>query len=235
MSEVRIEDKIRISIIEDSEIHREWLKAELADHAHFQILSVDSCGKRGIESVKNYSPDLVLLDFQMQDMTGLEVSKRLKAHNKNIKVFILTAHVEISIIERFIQDKDINGIAIKGSHYFQENLLMAINYVAKGGTYLDPSLLEKLRQSKNLSGLSKLTRREFEIFIQLSTGKKDERIAEDLSVEPAHIKNTKSKIMKKIKNDNIDCILSKLLENANPQNHQLWPEFQKKYKDNEFA
>jgi DNA-binding NarL/FixJ family response regulator len=208
--------KIKISIIEDSKIHREWLRAELSEIKTYEIVSIDQFGRKGIESVKNYQSDLALIDFQMEDMTGLEVSKRLKTYNECIKIFIITAHAEISIIERIIKDKNIDGIAIKGSYYFEDNFLRAIRSVVNGGSYIDPSLLGKLRDSKNAKGLSQLTRREFEIFIQISTGKLDEKIAEDLCVEPAHVKNMKSKIMKKIKNDDLDYVLMKLLENTNP-------------------
>lgn len=210
-------NKIKISIIEDSEIHREWLKIELSDDPRLEVVSLDYLGRKGIESVRNHKTDLVLLDFQLEDMTGLEVSKRLKMHNENIKIFMLTAHTELSVIERIISDKNIDAFAIKGSHYFEDNFLIAIHHVADGGTYLEPSLFKKLRSSKNKNGLSALTKREFEVFIQANTGKSDAKIAEDLSVEPSHVKNIKSKIAKKVKNDDIENLLSKLIANANLQ------------------
>lgn len=210
---------IKISIIEDSEIHREWLKAELSCVLDFEVVSVDHLGRKGIESIKSSNIDLAILDFQLEDMTGLEVSKRLKAYNENIKIFVLTAHTEISIVERIISDKNIDAIAIKGSPYLEANLLSAIKQIMQGGSYLDPILLKKLRESKNLNGLSGLTKREFEIFIQSNIGKPDCKIAEDLCVELSHVKNIKSKITKKIKNVDIDGLLSKLVENSNPDSY----------------
>lgn len=107
---------IKISIIEDSEIHREWLKMKLADEINIDaVVSIDRFGRDGIESVKHYKPDVVLLDFQLEDMTGLEVAKRLKIHDPKIRVFALTAHTEALIIQRIISDKNIDAIAIKGS------------------------------------------------------------------------------------------------------------------------
>lgn len=206
----------RVSIIEDSEIHREWLKIELSEDKRIEIVSADRFGRDGIESVRIHKSDLVLIDFQLEDMTGLEVSKRIKTYNPEIKVFSLTAHTEISITERIIDDKNIDAIAIKGSHYFEDNFLSAINYVLEGGTYLDPSLLNNLRKSKNSNGINKLTKREFEIFIQLNTGKLDNKIAEDLCVELSHIRNLKSRIAKKTKNDDIENITLNLTKNLRP-------------------
>lgn len=206
---------IKISIIEDSKIYGEWLQTELLDHPTTNIASVDHIGRIGIDSIKFHRPDLVILDFQLEDITGLEVSRRIKSYDENIKIFIITAHIEISIVERLINDKNIDAIAIKGSPYFEENLLSAIRQVVNGGTYLDPSLLKKIRESKRLVGLSKLTKREFEVFIQASSGKTDDRIAEDLYVEIAHVKNIKSRVTKKVREDDINYFLSKLIENSN--------------------
>lgn len=207
-------NKIKISIIEDSEIHTAWLATEIMDDNSLEIVSTDMSGRKGIESVKFHKPDLVILDFQLEDMTGLEVAKRIKMQNETTKIFMLTAHTEISILERIISDKNIDAIAIKGSYYLEENLLIAIKYIAHDGTYLDPSLLKKLRESKNISGLNTLTKREFEIFIQMNTGKPDTRIADDLCVELSHVKNIKSKIAKKTQGQDIASLLSNLMANA---------------------
>ena len=211
-----IEKNYRISIIEDSKIHKEWLKVELSALNNINVVSTESLGREGIKRVKHYNPDMVLVDFQLEDMTGLEASKRIKAYNNNIKVFALTAHTEISIIERIINNKNIYAISIKGSHFFEANFLSAITHVIEGGTYLDPSLLKNLRESRNSNGLNKLTGREFEIFIQSNTGKSDDKIAEDLFVELSHIRNLKSRIAKKIKDDNINNLISKLINNSHP-------------------
>lgn len=211
---------LKICIIEDSEIHREWLKTELIDSPMLKIVSVSSLGRDGIESAKKHKPDLVILDFQLQDMTGLEVAKRIKNYSSNIKIFILTAHNEASIIERIINHRDIDAIAIKGSPYFEINFLTALKHIFEGGTYLDPSLLNNLRRTKNITGLNKLTQREFEVFIQASAGKSDDQIALDLCVEIAHVRNLKSKITKKIKKDGVSNIILKLANNSHPDSLQ---------------
>jgi DNA-binding NarL/FixJ family response regulator len=158
---------------------------------------------------------LAILDFQLEDITGLEVSKRIKNHNNQIKIFALTAHTEHSIIERIVNEKNIDAVAIKGSFYFETNFVSAIIHVIQGGTYIDPSLLKNLRSS-NSNALHSLTKREFEIFIQSNSGKSDERIAQDLCVELPHVRNLKSPISKKIKGCDVDNIVSNLINNIHP-------------------
>lgn len=207
---------IKICVIEDSEIHAAWLKLELESDFTFHVLSMDRSARKGIESVKANNPDVLLLDFQLEDMTGLEVAKRLKIFNSQLKIFMITAHTEVGIINRIINDSHIDGLGIKGSNYFSSNVKTAIKNIKNGEVYIDSSLLNKLRESGKNSSINELTRREFEVFIQSSTGKSDEKIALDLCVALSYVKNIKSKIAKKIKDANMHNLLYKLTENVNP-------------------
>lgn len=117
------EKVITVSVIEDSDIHRAWFYEKLSDSAKFCVVSRDKYGRSGIESVKKYHPDVVLLDFQLPDITGIEVSKRIKSHFSNMKIFAITAHTEKAILEKIILDKNVDAVAIKGSYYFEDNLL----------------------------------------------------------------------------------------------------------------
>lgn len=134
----RSEKLISVSIIEDSEIHRTLLFNQLSESGKFSVVSQDHFGRAGIESVKKFQPHIVLLDFQLSDITGIEVSKRIKSHFKNIKILAITAHTEKSIVDKIIQDENVDGVGIKGSRYFQSALIETIESVARGESYIDP-------------------------------------------------------------------------------------------------
>lgn len=206
--------KFTVCIVEDSEIHSTWFYVQLMESGKFLILSEDKLGRAGIESVKKHQPDIVLLDFQLPDITGIEVSKRIKSHFSDIKILAITAHTEKSIVEKVIQDKNVDGVAIKGSPYFQNAFIKIIEGVIAGQSYIDPSLLKTLRLPKDKDLLSQLTKREFEVFIQMSSGKTDEEIAKDLSVDVLHIKNMRSKILKKIDSKSTKDIAQKISGNV---------------------
>lgn len=208
------EKLISVTIIEDSDIHRTLFFEKLSEDNRFKVLSQDFLGRAGIESVKKYRPDIVLLDFQLPDITGIEVSKRIKSYDASIKILAVTAHTEKSIVEKIIQDKNVDGVAIKGSHYFQGAFFEMVAMVANGGSYVDPSLLNVVRDTKDASGLSQLTRREFEIFMQVSAGKSDDAIAADLCVDVLHVKNIRSKVSKKTNHSLIRNITQQVAENV---------------------
>ena len=205
---------IKVSIIEDSLIHAEWINERLTDSPMFEVVSNDTMGYQGIASVRSMLPDIAIVDFQLSDITGLECAKRIKSHCPAVKIFILTAHNVSIIVERIITDKNIDGVAIKGSYYFDNNFLNAVSFVANNGSFVDPSLLEILRGSGKYQGLRQLTKREFEVFIQVNMGKEDQEISDDLYVDVMSIKNIKSKIAKKIKGDEISDLLKNLYHNV---------------------
>ena len=206
----------KISIIEDSSIHREWLVEEINEDAELNVVSSDNSGAKGIDSVRTFMPTLVLLDFQLSDITGIEVAKRIKNYLPETKIFLLTSHNEPVLLQRIVSDKNIDAISVKGSYYFEQNLILAIKFVIKGGTYLEPSILTQLRNNGGVDSLNDLTKREFEVFVQSSVGKNDQQIANDLYVDLAHIRNLRSKISKKISGKKVDDFLKKLIENYQP-------------------
>lgn len=208
------QEKITVSIIEDSDIHRTLFSEKLSESGKFFVVTQDKLGRSGVESVKKHQPRIVLLDFQLPDITGIEVSKRIKSHFNDIKILAITAHTEKSIVEKIIQDKNVDGVAIKGSHYFNNAFIDIIESVANGESYIDPSLFKTLRISKDIDGLSRLTKREFEVFIQVSAGKSDEEIAKDLSVDILHVKNMRSKISRKTNQEYVKNIAQKISGNS---------------------
>lgn len=111
-------------------------------------------------------------------------------------------------------DKNVDGIAIKGSHYFENSFVEVVEFVSRGESYVDPSLLKAIRMTKDVDGLSQLTKREFEIFVQMSSGKSDEEIASDLSVDVLHVKNIRSKIARKTNHEHARNIAHKISANA---------------------
>ena len=82
----------RILLVEDNEMNRDMLARRLARRGFEVIVAVD--GKQALELAKSQSPDLILMDMRLPDMTGWEVTRTLKADaaTGQIPVLALTAH-----------------------------------------------------------------------------------------------------------------------------------------------
>src|SRR5687768_11556934 len=82
----------RILLVEDNEMNRDMLSRRLARRGFEVVVAVD--GKQALELTRSQSPDLILMDMRLPDMTGWEVTRALKADGatKQIPVLALTAH-----------------------------------------------------------------------------------------------------------------------------------------------
>lgn len=80
--------KKKILVIEDFPRVREVLEIFLAKAGH--SVFVASNGKDGIELAQREKPDLILIDFKLQDLDGMEVLRRLRAFDKEAKIFIIS-------------------------------------------------------------------------------------------------------------------------------------------------
>lgn len=86
--------KKKILVVEDNQINAIVLKRLLLNYEFEVILTED--GQKGVEAVKTYSPDLVLMDINMPVMNGLEATKairNLEGELKNIPIFAVSADI----------------------------------------------------------------------------------------------------------------------------------------------
>ena len=78
----------RILVVDDDEAIRDALKLILEDD--YDVVCVDS-GFKAVEEVKNQVFDLVFLDVVMPEMDGIETLRRIKAHDKNLDIIMVSA------------------------------------------------------------------------------------------------------------------------------------------------
>ncbi len=83
---------LKILVIDDSGLTRRILRSIL-EPAGYQVIEASE-GKKAIESFSSEKPDLTLLDLTMEDMHGLDVLKKLREIDKQVKVVIVTADIQ---------------------------------------------------------------------------------------------------------------------------------------------
>jgi len=82
----------KILVIDDSGLTRRILRSIL-EPAGYQVIEAPD-GKKAIETFSSEKPDLTLLDLTMEDMHGLEVLKKLREIDNQVKVVIITADIQ---------------------------------------------------------------------------------------------------------------------------------------------
>src|SRR5690625_2890723 len=94
----------QLLIIDDEPVIREGLKKVIpwADYG-YEICGVGVDGEDGLKKIKQYNPDLVLLDIRMPGYTGIELVRQIKQDHYKCKVIILTAYSNFSYAQELIE------------------------------------------------------------------------------------------------------------------------------------
>lgn len=189
---------VNVVIADDHSMIREGLKQLLELEGDIKVVAEAGNGRHCLDVVRRVKPDVLLLDINMPEMNGLQVLEELRYQKSDVKVLILTIHNEIEYLVRAV-DIGVDGYVLKDSD--SSLLKKAIFAVAKGETFIQPSLTPLLRQSL-LNGKEKddntLTKREVQVLKLLAEGMYNREIGEKLFISEKTVKNHVSSIFKKI-------------------------------------
>ncbi len=191
---------IKVMIADDHNLMREGIKQLLEFDGSIKVIAEASNGIECLEKVKQFEPDVLLLDINMPEKNGLEVLEELKSEKTKTKILILTVHNEIEYLIKAI-DIGVDGYILKDSE--SAELKKAINTVFKGENYIQASLIPMLnnrllKKDIDKDKIESLTSRELEVLIQVTNGMANKEIATSLNISERTVKNHISNIFKKI-------------------------------------
>lgn len=209
-------EKIKIIIVDDHKIVRNGLKLLFSADSQIQVINDFDSPKLALEWLENTGEevDLILTDITMPEMTGLEFTRALKQYKPDVKVLILTMHLDDNYIQEGI-DAGAKGYIIKDSP--EEEILEAVKTVAKGELYLNKNvsevLLKKLINKKPAVQAGKLTSREKDILKCIVEGLSNKMIAEKLFISDSTVNAHRYNIMKKLDAKNSADLVRISIEN----------------------
>ncbi len=94
-------------------------------------------GKDAVELWRTHHPDVVILDFQLARVTGLDVARKLLQEAPDTAIIFLTLHVEEPWVSAALQ-AGVRGYVEKNRA--PEDLMPAIRTVVRGGVYVSPPI-----------------------------------------------------------------------------------------------
>lgn len=185
---------IRVAYVEDHEAVRKSIETMLGRHGCVVTASVGTAAE-GYEAIVTRPPDVAVVDVNLPDESGAELTKRLLDRLPNLGVLLYTGAEDEELLSGAL-DAGARGFALKagGLHELRE----AIHAVAGGGTYMDPRLGSSVLSRRNTDGIAILTQRERQILDLLARGYTGEDAAKSLFISPetvrVHIRNAMRKL-----------------------------------------
>ena len=183
---------ISVVIVEDFKLTRVGLRCALNANEDINVVAESDNALDGLELIKMYNPDVVLMDLGLAGMNGIEATIKIKEINDNIKVIALTSHDRA---EEVIAALSSGAMAYCLKDIDPVKLADVIRDVSNGVCWLDPLVARKvldafpkqetlgiLRDKSSDEGRVPLTEREFEVLKHLVDGKSNTEIAKELIV-----------------------------------------------------
>lgn len=194
-------DRIKVMLVDDHIMFRQGLRQLLESDEKVVVVDEAGDGEECINKLDCTEADIILLDISMPVKNGIEVLKKIKSNNRNIKVLILTAHDELQYLVTAISN-GAAGYILKSSGIYE--LKKAIYMIMNGEEYIRPDLFHKLYSNLDdnllkMNQINFLTKREQEVLIKVANGMSNKEIGNTLNISERTVKNHLSNIFKKIK------------------------------------
>lgn len=190
---------ITLLIIDDHRLFNDGLGLMLADAPDITIIGHVYHSREAVQQVREHRPDVVIIDFNMPDIDGLELTRQLTAKLGPQRILILSMYGEARYIEDF-RKAGVLGYMLKTST--KEELLTAIRVVAQRIPYIDPKLSDNKQFSNHAQDdflkKYKLSPREIEIIRYIKDGLSSPQIAKKVNLSQhtidTHRKNIHAKL-----------------------------------------
>ena len=170
-------------------------------HKDIEIVWTAENGRKALELLKKETVDVLLLDLDMPDMDGLEVTRQAVPLYPDMKILILTMHDDEMYAER-VMKAGACGYLLKGS--CSGELSDIIRKVAAGKIHVHPSIVEKTaakHYSREIQGtglIESLSERELQIMKMITEGKAQNEIATELNISTSTVATHKRRLMEKL-------------------------------------
>jgi NarL family two-component system response regulator LiaR len=187
---------IRVLIVDDHAVVRQGLRALLESRPELVVVGEAADGQGALDQARTLRPDVVLLDLLLPDLSGAEVTERLRTEGLPCKVLILTSSLEERLVAAAVR-AGADGYLLKATRV--ADLVHAIAEVAAGKRVLDPAATQALfAQLRQADPLAELSAREREVFAALARGRANPEIAAALQISEATIRTHAASVLEKL-------------------------------------
>ena len=211
--------KIKIVLVDDHALVMKGFTNLLSKRTNIKIVGEATSSNEALILVKKTKPDIVLMDINMPNETGIECTKKISKIAPSTKIIMLTMHND----EQYI----LRALSVGAKGYIMKNceldeLVQAIEEVHNGNEFFSKnleeeiitSIKEKLNEQKEDLRFEELTRREIQIIKAIAQGLNNKEISDKLYISDRTVNTHRTNIIAKMKVKNsVELVVQALREN----------------------
>ena len=181
---------IKVAIVEDKKNLREGFRMLINRESDMMCIAMCETVGEALEKLPRFEPDVILMDIQLPDATGIECTAGICEMIPGVKVVVVTVYEDSTSIFQALQ-AGACGYLLKMAK--PEQIIQAIRDAHEGGVPMTPEIARKVighfrNETKKSSELDSLTPRESEVLQLIMHGLTNKEIAGRLGVSLAAVR-----------------------------------------------
>lgn len=191
---------ITVIVADDHGVVRAGFSRLIGAEHDMEVIGEAADGREAVEMCKKLKPDVVVMDYEMPGIDGLEATRQIAELKLGSKILILTIFDNKEFALSFIKSGASGYLCKKIS---AQELPQAVRKVAAGDIYFSASFKDdhestRITDSGEKDLVSFLSNREYQIFIRMARGKTMAEVADDLNISYSTVKTFKYRILEKL-------------------------------------
>jgi two-component system, NarL family, nitrate/nitrite response regulator NarL len=190
-----MDSALKIVLVDDHRIVLDGLKSLLDNDTDFEVLAAVGSSEEALHIISQQQPDMLLTDYTLPGMTGLELAMKVKERYPSIKRVLLSMHDEAHLIKQ-IMKAGVDGYLLKSIQ--QSELKSALRQIKNGMPYISPEITKMIMADMSSNQKEELlTEREQEIVKLIVKEYSNKAIAEKLFISERTVETHRKNIFRK--------------------------------------
>lgn len=197
-------DKIKVLIVDDHPMVLEGMRSMLAQINFVEISGTASNAYEAIEKIKAGIPAIVITDINMPEISGIELTAKIKAEFPGVKVIAMSTFKERSYISQMIQS-GASGYLVKSAS--KEEIEEAILSVHEGKLYMSLDINLSTEEKQDIGKMPVISSREKEILELIADGMTNPQIASKLFISIHTVDSHRKNLLTKFGTNNTASLI----------------------------
>jgi two-component system, NarL family, nitrate/nitrite response regulator NarL len=191
--------KIRVLIVDDHPIIRKGIFDIISQATDMKIIAETGNGDEAFRLAQALKPDVILLDMEIEGMSGLHVAQNLHKEGSPARILALSAHTDQEYVQELLQS---GAAGYLSKDELPDMILSAVRSVARGETgwvsrHILASFSEWSKASETQSA-TEMTKRERQVLAHVIDGKTNQKIGQLLSISEKTVEKHLESIFRKL-------------------------------------